>query len=102
MGERCWVLVPEYRHKGKLNFVWCGPYKALQVLDKGENIILDISAPLDAFRILNQHSTKLYIRREGQPVGEFPMPPVKTAASPPLVKIQARRRVGSKRRRTFL
>ena len=33
---------------------------------------------------------------------EIPMPPVKTGASPRLVKILARRRVGSKKRRTFL
>ena len=33
---------------------------------------------------------------------EFPMPPVKTADSPRLVKNLARRRVGSKKRRTFL
>ena len=33
---------------------------------------------------------------------EFPMPPLKTGASPRLVKILARRRVGSKKRRTFL
>ena len=25
VGERWWVLVPEYRHKGKLHVVWCGP-----------------------------------------------------------------------------
>ena len=33
---------------------------------------------------------------------EFPMPPVKTGAFPQLVEILARRRVGSKKRRTFL
>ena len=33
---------------------------------------------------------------------EFPMPPVKTGDSPRLVKILARCRVGSKKRRTFL
>ena len=26
VGEPCWVLVPEYRHKGELDVVWCGPY----------------------------------------------------------------------------
>ena len=33
---------------------------------------------------------------------EFPMPPVKTRASPRLVEILARRPVGSKKRPTFL
>ena len=32
VGERWWVLVPEYGHKGKLDAVWCGPYKFLGVL----------------------------------------------------------------------
>ena len=45
VGERWWVLVPEYRHKGKLDVVWCGPYKVLEVLNKGENVKLDIPAP---------------------------------------------------------
>ena len=45
VGERWWVLVPEYRHKGKLDVVWCGPYKTLEVLNKGENVKLDIHAP---------------------------------------------------------
>ena len=33
VGERWWVLVPEYRHKGKLHVVWCRPYKVLEVLN---------------------------------------------------------------------
>ena len=33
---------------------------------------------------------------------EVPMPPVKTGDSPRLVEILGRRRVGSKKRRTFL
>ena len=41
------MLVPKYRHKGKLNVVWCGPYKVLEVLNKGENFKLDIPAPFD-------------------------------------------------------
>ena len=45
VGERWWVLVPEYRHKGKLDDVWCGPYKVLEVLNKGENVKLDIPGP---------------------------------------------------------
>ena len=44
MGERWLVLVPEYRHKGKVDVVWCGPYKVLEVLNKGENVKLDILA----------------------------------------------------------
>ena len=47
-------------------------------------------------------SKKPYIHRERQPVWEFPMPHVKTGDSPRLVKILARRRVKSKKRRTFL
>ena len=47
-------------------------------------------------------NTSSFVHREGQPVWEFPMPPVKTGESPRLVKIVARRRVGSKKRRTFL
>ena len=102
VGERWWVLVPEYRHKGKLDGVWCGPYKILKVLNKGENVKLDIPAPFDGLRVFNRDSIKPYVHREGQPVREFPMPPVKTGESPRLVKIVARRRVGSKKRRTFL
>ena len=51
--ERWWVLVPEYLHKGKLDVVWCGPYKVLEVLNKGENDKLDIPAPFDGLRVLN-------------------------------------------------
>ena len=47
VGERWWVLVPEYRHKGKPDVVWCSPYKILEVLNKGENVKLDIPAPFD-------------------------------------------------------
>ena len=45
---------------------------------------------------------KPYIHREGQQVWEFPMLPVNTGNSLQLVNILARRRVGSKKRRTFL
>ena len=102
LRERWWVLVPEYRHEGKRDVVCCGPSKVLEVLNKSENVKLDIPAPLDGLRVFNQDSTKAYMHREGQPVWEFPMPPVKTGDSPRLVKILARRRVGSKKRRTFL
>ena len=47
VAERWSVLVPEYRHKGKLDVVWCGPYKVPGVLNKGENVKLDIPAPFD-------------------------------------------------------
>ena len=47
VGERWWVLVPEYSDKGKLNVAWCGPYKVLEVLNKGENVKQDIPAPFD-------------------------------------------------------
>ena len=57
---------------------------------------------LDGLRVFTRDSIKPYIHGEGQPVWEFPMPPVKTGDSPRLVKILARRRVGSKMRRTFL
>ena len=79
--ERWWVLVPEYRHKGKSYAVWFGPYKVLEVLDKGENVILDIPAPSDGLRAFNRDSIKAYIHREGQPVWEFRMLPVKTGDS---------------------
>ena len=102
VGERWRVLVPEYRHKGKLDVVWCGPYKVLEVLRKGENVKLDISAPFDGLRVFNRDSIKPYILREEQPVWVFPMPPVKTGDSPQLVKILARCRVIPKKRRTFL
>ena len=102
VGELWWVLVPECRHKGKLDVGECGPYKVLEVLNKGKNVKLDIPAPFDGLRVFNRDSIKPYIHREGQPVWEFPMPPVKTGESPRLVKILARRRVGSKKRRTFL
>ena len=96
------MLVSEYRHRGKRDVVLCGPYKVLEVLNKGENIKLDIPAPFDEFRVLNRDSIKPYIWREGQPVWEFPMPPVRTGASARLVQIQARCRVGCKKRSTFL
>ena len=102
VGERWWVLAPGYRHKGKLNVVCCGPYKVLEVLNKGENVKLDILGPSDRVRVFNRDSIKPYIGREGPPVWEFPMPPVKIGASPLLVKTLARRQVGSKKRRTFL
>ena len=76
VGERWRVLVPEYRHKGKLDFVWCGPYKVLEVLNKGENVKLDIPAPFDGLRVFNGDSIKPYIQREAQPVWEFPMLPL--------------------------
>ena len=101
VGERWWVLVPEYQHKGKLRVVWCGPYKVVEVLNKGEKVKLDIPAPLDGLRVFNRDSIKPYMHREGQPVWEFPMPPVKTGESPRLVKVLARRMV-SKKRCTFL
>ena len=90
------------QHFQKLDVVWCGPYKILEVLNKGENVKLDIPAPFDGLRVLNRDSIKPYVHREGQPVWEFPVPPVKTGESPRLVKIVARRRVGSQKRRTFL
>ena len=102
VGERWWVLVPEYRHKGKLDVVWCGPCKVLEVLNKAENLRQDIPAPFDGLRVFDRDSIKPHIRREGQPVWKFPTPPVKTGDSPRLVKILARRRVGSKKCRTFL
>ena len=102
VGERWWVLVPEYRQKGKLDVVWCGPYKALEVLHKAENVKLYVPAPFDGLRVSNRDSIKPYIHREEQPVWEFPMPPVNTGNSPELVKILARRRVRSKKRRRFL
>ena len=102
VGGRWWVLVPEYQHKGKLDVVRCGEYKVLEVLNKGENVNLDIPAPFDGLRVFNRGSIKPYIHREGQTVWEFPKPPVKTGASPRLVKIPARGRVGSKKCRTFL
>ena len=61
VGERWWVLVPEYRHKGKLDVVWCGPYKILEVLNKGENVKLDIPAPFDGLRVFNRDSIKPYV-----------------------------------------
>ena len=67
VGERWWVLVPEYPHKGKLDVVWCGPYKVLEVLNKGENVKLDIPAPSGGLRVFNRDSRKpTSIEREGQ------------------------------------
>ena len=96
------MLVPQCRHSGKLDVVCCGPYKLLGVLNKGENVKLDILAWFDGLCICNHDSIKPHINRHGQPVCEFPMPPVKTGALSRLIKILARRRVGSKKRRTFL
>ena len=61
VGQRWWVLVPEYRHKGKLDVVWCGTYKVLEVLNKGENVKLDIPAPFNGLPVLNRDSIKTYI-----------------------------------------
>ena len=102
VAERGWVLVPEYRHKRKFHVVCCGSYKVLEVLNKGENVKLDIPAPFNGLHFFNRDSIKPYIHREGQPVWELLMPPVKPGASSRLIKILARRRVGSKKRRTFL
>ena len=102
VGERWWVLVFEYRHKGKFDVVWCGPYKVLELLNKGENVKPDIAAPLDELCVFHRDSIKPYIHQEGQAGWEFPMPPVKTGASPQLIKILAKRQAGSKKRRTFL
>ena len=102
VGERWRVLMPEYRHKGKLDVVWCCPYKILEVLNKGENVKLDIPAPFDGLRVFDGDSIKPYIHRERQRVWEFLMPPFKTGDAPPLVKILATRRLGSQKRRTFL
>ena len=102
VGEPWWVLVPDYRHKGKIDGVWGGPFKVLEVLNRGENVKLDIPAPFDGWRVFNRDSIKPYIHREGQPVWELPMRPVKTEDSPRLVKNVARRRVGSKKCRTVL
>ena len=74
----------------------------IRVLNKAENVKLDIPALFDGLRFFNRDSIKPYIHREGQPVCKFPMPPVKTGDSPRLVKIMARRRVESKKRRRFL
>ena len=82
MGERCRVLAREYPHEGKLDVVWCRPYKVLELLDKGKNVKLDIPAPFDGLQVFNRDSIKPYIHREGQPVWEFPMPTVKTGDSP--------------------
>ena len=61
VGERWWVFRPQYRHKGKLDAVWCGPYKVLEVLNKSENVKLDIPAPFDGLRYFNCDSIKPYI-----------------------------------------
>ena len=45
VGEPWWVLVPEYQHKGKLDVVWYGPCKVLEVLNMGENVKLDKILP---------------------------------------------------------
>ena len=37
VGEQWWLLVHEYRHKKKLDIVWCGPYEVLELLNKGQN-----------------------------------------------------------------
>ena len=58
VGVRWWVLVTEYRHKGKLDVVWCGPYKVLEVLNKGENVKVEIPAPFDGLRVFNRDSIK--------------------------------------------
>ena len=40
------MLLPEYRQKGNLDVVWCGPYKFLKLLKKGESVKLDIRLSL--------------------------------------------------------
>ena len=71
VGETWWVLVPKYRHKGKMDVVWCGPYKVFGVLNKGENVKPDFPALFDEMRALNRDGTKPYIIPEGQPLWDF-------------------------------
>ena len=47
--------------KDKADVVWCGPYKVVQVLDKGENVTLDIPALFDGCHIFHRDSIKPYI-----------------------------------------
>ena len=62
-GELWWVLVPEYQNKGKLDVVWCGPYKVLEVFNNGENVRLDIPPPVDRHPVFNRHSVHPYLHR---------------------------------------
>ena len=57
------VLVLKYRQKGKLDVVWCGPYKVREVLNKSKNVEPDIPAPFDGLGVSNRDSIKPYIRR---------------------------------------
>ena len=77
-------------------------YKIPDMLNKGENVKLDIPACFNWLRVFGRDCIEPHIHLDAQPVWEFPMPPVNTRASPRLVKILARRRVGSNKRRTFL
>ena len=69
--------------KGEIcHVVWCGPYKVLEVLNRGENVKLTIPAPFNRLRVFNRISIKPYIHGEGQQLWDFLMPAVKTGASP--------------------
>ena len=72
------------------------------MLNEGENVKLEIRAFFDGLHVFNRDSIRPSIHWHGQPVWGFLMPPVKTRASPRLGQSLARRRVESKKRRTFL
>ena len=46
--------------------MWCGPYKVLKVLNKGDNVKQDAPAPFHGLCDLNRHSIKPRIHRGGQ------------------------------------
>ena len=64
VGERWWVSLPEFRRKGERDVVWCGPYKVPEVLNKGENVRLDIPAPFHGLRGFNRDTIKPYIHQQ--------------------------------------
>ena len=57
--ERWWVLVPEYRHKRKLDAVWCRPYKVSEVFNKGEKVKLGIPASFDGLWVFNRDNIRV-------------------------------------------
>ena len=65
------MLVPEYRQKGKLDVVWCGPYAVPEVRNKGENVRLEIPAPFDGLCVFSRDSIKPFINERVSQCGCF-------------------------------
>ena len=58
VGGQWWVSMFKYRNTGKLDLLCCGPYKVLEVSNKGDNVKVDNRASFDGLRIFNRDTIK--------------------------------------------